>query len=596
LEKRQNDSLLIRENNFDKNGQCLFVQRWCEMFYPKTINTYQYKLRNTHYLLKEMLRVINDVKQHKVSGSNLVDLCQECKRLVINDICLREFKPMLIDTLSKGVNFKNAEKSSILNLEYRVKYSYQIISQFYLDKLLESLFNAIQQDNFKVIIHLTESLGTELINYQWSPRSLARLVKIIFISEKYVKKSFYDKWYIFANNIKSDKGLYYCVFRLEPTYISKIKMIRNAGIKVCSGKDILENHKSMIHGEENLNREALYILEESESYLQDSNTAVEKCLKKIALKQSVLSFYGIELNSFRNAFIIFPNDEKIIPYNIEEDRINIKYVTDQDKSIMESLKVINSEYIDNESKQRIMNFFRQYSLSSESISPETKFSNLWSALESLLIVDQHDSHIDQIKKSIASILCNRYIKWLLTNFIEDCGRVGIRLVYNEREIKTDHPTIDDQKNVLQLLCDDKGIEEFLKENTNHTLLSQRAKTLSNCLEDSSSLTLLLKNHYDNLVWHIQRMYRVRNNFVHAAKREQDINILSDHLNFYLKSVMSEIIYKINYKNLRSLGSLFISAEDEYISKIAVLEKSGKKSKYDIDLIFDDLFNDSDLIE
>ncbi|WP_206781153.1 hypothetical protein, partial [Bacillus thuringiensis] len=68
----------------------------------------------------------------------------------------------------------------------------------------------------------------------------------------------------------------------------------------------------------------------------------------------------------------------------------------------------------------------------------------------------------------------------------------------------------------------------------YTLLKQRLVELSSDLSNSKTYKETISNHFNNLTWHIQRLYRVRNNLVHAAKAEKDINLLIEHLHFYLR--------------------------------------------------------------
>lgn len=79
MEKLLNDSRLRNRYKIENDGQILFVQKWREMFNHKTINTYQVKLRNTHYILEETLKVIESIKRDVISSSNLKDLLLESK-------------------------------------------------------------------------------------------------------------------------------------------------------------------------------------------------------------------------------------------------------------------------------------------------------------------------------------------------------------------------------------------------------------------------------------------------------------------------------------------------------------------------------------
>lgn len=121
MEGNLNDSILKRRYELQTDGQILFYQKWREMFHHKTMNTYQVKLRNTHYILEETLTVLEYIKQGIISISNLKDLLLECKKLIEKDICLRknflELQKTLMISLRKIKD--DQQKSDLLKLEYR---------------------------------------------------------------------------------------------------------------------------------------------------------------------------------------------------------------------------------------------------------------------------------------------------------------------------------------------------------------------------------------------------------------------------------------------------------------------------------------------
>lgn len=238
-----------------------------------------------------------------------------------------------------------------------------------------------------------------------------------------------------------------------------------------------------------------------------------------------------------------------------------------------------------------MNFFRQYSLSVESLSTETKFTNLWSALESLLITGHHESNVEHIKKIVPSAVCSEYFQRLLLNFLKDCYRADVLVEYNGEKVNTSSPSIQDIKKVYSLLTDEVLVDIFKNEIEDYTLLKQRVIELSYDLSNSKTFKESISNHFNNLTWHIQRLYRVRNNLVHAARTEKDISLLIEHLHFYLRYTIKLIINKFKEYQFNSLGELFMTIEDNYYSLIAVLEDNIKNSpkgninSYDSELIF-----------
>ncbi|QEL82834.1 hypothetical protein DN407_30875 (plasmid) [Bacillus sp. JAS24-2] len=586
MEAKLNNSYLAENKNIQLESQCLFIQKWRELLFQKTINTYQFRLRNSHSILKETKEVLEFIKSDVLSPANLQDLILECRKHLQKDLCLRKHFPELLKSLLKELKVirKNeTTKSDILKLEYRLNYALKIISGSYLDKIINELEYSISNSEFANVEILTEFLSTELINTGWSARSLHRLGNVLFLNSKV---AFEEKWQRFISIIKSNPGLFHCYFKLNE-FNDQYTLLESVGMTVVKGEDILISFPNI--NDNHIDKDAFYIEEKAAAFNEDLHTAAEKSRNQLSEKQSILAYYKVDLGAFNNVILVFPSEEKSVNYEILKKELPLE--NSQLENINTIRSVLANESIDIKSRQRLMNFFRQYNLSVESLSTETKFTNLWSALESLLITGHHESNIEHIKKIVPSAVCSEYFQRLLLNFLNDCYRAGITVKYNGEIINTSSPTIEDIEKVYFLLTDEVSVEIFKSEINDYTLLKQRIIELSHDLSNSETFKESISNHFNNLTWHIQRLYRVRNNLVHAARTEKDISFLIEHLHFYLRYTIELIINKFKDFQFNSLGELFMTIEDNYYSLIAVLEDNIRNSpkgqiiSYDSELIF-----------
>lgn len=584
MERNLNDSMLSRKYILETDGQILFIQKWREMLHHKTINTYQVKLRNTHYILEETLMVIEYIKQGIISTSNLKDLLLESKKLVENDICLRknflELQKTLMSSFKKIKD--NQEKSDLLKLEFRLKYALKTIREKYLNFLVEDLKEAINNNDLESINTLTQNLGSELINRGWASRSLYRLATIVFFN----KNKFDEKWDVFKNHIYSQKQEFFCYFKLT-------KSLDGIGLEttqlvIKTGEEILSSFSELKVEDFDLN--AKYIEEKSSSYMEDSHTAVSQCLSSLSEKIAFLKYYEFDSEKFTHTRIVYPKGEKSISYDLINKQLENNIIDKED--IIKAYNILVSNNIEEKSKNHLKNFFRQYNLSLDSLSIETKYSSLWTAIESILVTGHYSSNIEHIKKIIPSILSSQYVTRLLKNFASDCYRTRLILNYQEREINLSNPTIDDLKDLHSLLIDEDLSQRLLDDINDYTLCKLRTKELIEDLKNSETLKDILTNHYNTTTYHIQRMYRIRNNLVHAAVSEKDISLIIDHLNFYVHATVNEIIDCLSSKEVTNLGELFMMVEDNYYAILAVLEENIKNSergrikKYNKELIFE----------
>ncbi|MFC0273723.1 hypothetical protein ACFFIX_20260 [Metabacillus herbersteinensis] len=580
-----NNSILKNVYNLSTDSQCLFVQKWSEMFFYKTINTYQFRLRNAHTILIETKQVLQLIREEQnISASNLKDLTLESKKLLEKDLCFRKHYKDLLPTLLKGLKINSTDKNDLLQLEYRLNNALRFISNTYLQNLIKDLEIAIISNDFYQVEHYSEILASELIHLGWSPRSLSRLIKLYFLSNTYKYLTFEEKWEKFISSTTSNTGIFHCYFKLsrnQSDYLSKLKA---SDLRVVNGEEILRTFVSI---NSHIQEDAFYIVENTEAYYEDIHSAVEKCRYQLAIRQSVLSYFNIELENFDNALVVFPNEDKIVDYTLEQGT-DLEVETDND-DIQSIINLLNQDKILPRDNRRLINFFRQYDLSIKAISLETIYSNLWSSVESLLVTGHHGSNIEHIKKIIPSIMCSRYVQNLFKNFLYDCYRAGVKPIIKGKQIKTeDFNSLND---VFEMLTDESESINFLSSLNDYTLLKQRAAELSNELMNSETLKDLMTNHYNTVTWQIQRLYRVRNNLVHSAKAERDINLLIEHLHFYIRSTINELIFRLNNNDFNSLGDLYLAIEDNYYTLIEVLKnnisnsKKGSIQKFDSELIF-----------
>lgn len=398
-------------------------------------------------------------------------------------------------------------------------------------------------------------------------------------------KSFDEKWDTFCSHIKSEKEEYKCYFKLVGNYADSEIGTNHLAIK--TGAEILDDLKGL--NQKDFDHNAKYIEEKSFSYLEDSHTAVSQSLSNVSEKVAFLNYYDFKIPKFTHSQIIYPNGEKSISYELLNKQFE-KNIIDQE-DIVRSYNIISSSKVDIKTKTQLKNFYKQYNLSLDALSIETKYSSLWTAIESLLVTGHYSSNIEHIKKIIPSILSSQYIIRLLKNYLYDCFRINFSLTYSDVEINTKNPSNDDLKALHCILTDNTLSENLLSDIEDFILLKVRTQELIKMLENSGTLKDALINHNNTITYHIQRMYRVRNNLVHAAVSEKDISLLIDHLNFYVHATVNEIIEFLSDTEVTNLGELFMQVEDNYYAILAVLKENvtmspkGNIIKYNQELIF-----------
>lgn len=114
------------------------------------------------------------------------------------------------------------------------------------------------------------------------------------------------------------------------------------------------------------------------------------------------------------------------------------------------------------------------------------------------------------------------------------------------------------------------IEDCCKKNE---LLNYRCREINTIL-NSTNIILEKFEHYTKKVrWHIQRLYRIRNEITHSAfQNDKSLMIYIEHLYTYLAQAMSEVVYYVEHKNVNSLEEAFVTILESYNTYIALIKE------------------------
>jgi hypothetical protein len=108
------------------------------------------------------------------------------------------------------------------------------------------------------------------------------------------------------------------------------------------------------------------------------------------------------------------------------------------------------------------------------------------------------------------------------------------------------------------------------------LLRYRIFWLNKQFTNGKSLVKLIKNHMQRVEWQIQRIYRVRNLFVHSGTMPPYTNILVENLHNYLDNMVNYIIdTTISKSTIRSIDEGVIDCDLELKQLVFALNQVGE---------------------
>ena len=116
---------------------------------------------------------------------------------------------------------------------------------------------------------------------------------------------------------------------------------------------------------------------------------------------------------------------------------------------------------------------------------------------------------------------------------------------------------------------------------NNDLLYYRCEEIHTMLNDTAIIISKFEHYTLKVRWHIQRLYRIRNEITHSAFQEdKSLMIYIEHLYTYLAQLISEVVYYVEHKQSESVEEAFATILESYNTYIELL-KEGKMQNTDV---------------
>lgn len=568
MESNFNNSDLLRFN-INTKGQCLFIQRWREIFNDKTIDRYKCRLTNAHSILDEYLDVLKKINQSIIKESNLLPLFDECLKKIKDDSILKNNHDTLRKSILENLNKKQTNVNKISNLEVLIK----DLNANYLNWILSDLKNNLLEDNLHEIQLDIEILATELVSRGWNKKSLYRLLRVIFLRSN---EEFYEKWSKFTSSLTGDKKEFICYIEINQSSLNNEEMIElfNEKYTVIRGNKLKNNLIQRTNYNE-LNTCKLYLEFKQYVYTDNLDSFIEYISQELANIESEFIYFNEKIEFNKSKVLVLLSTNRVITYNMllnnTKEYFKSSNISDIDKEQLLRFTNIKKKLENNEIDTRLKNVLNQYKLGYSSDSIENWFSSFWFALESLVATNQYENIIEQIINITTPILTLNYPKEILKNLIGDCNRCEVDLKEFDINGKTDEDII----RIAEIIKDNSSFSILIERSAKNTLLTIRIKSIQKMLQNSSTLKKFYVSHYENLEFHLKRLYRIRNSFVHSANIDYDLYPVTIHLYSYLRDVLEEIFVAIEKDCSDNIEEIFSCSNIKYNMLIDILNKSGK---------------------
>ena len=565
--------------NIIENSEKLFIQLWCELFNPDTIDTYRVRVMNAQAIITELEEVINDVINETVTHLiNVEFVAKEAERVFSKDfICQKHFKSQTDFVISylKSL-WSKPKKDELIHHFSKVKILKEKLDAEYFNLLLKELEESIfVSKNLKNIQDIIKIFATQLIRRGYSFSYLYNRKSLFLDNTRGL--SFRDKFNYFKSDIQKPNRSFRIVFKFSATgsllnfeEVFSIKILEEFSPDTTSDEELeFDDQAGEIYGE--LNVEA-----------PDPYSAVYDSLKSISLIQNIIRFeYRTKEFKVSPKFLVYDDTNTKVYLNPAIQRPLGFISAGRDNRFEKYLKSFDilldssKRKIDKDSVDRIINSFHYFRLSVDSAEPETRFLLSWIAFEYLVKINMNKGLIEKVVSYIPKLFVTQYLNKLLKDFASNIFRLRCdRRVLRSAGILVNQNNQIDIPTLLGLLRDNTKLPTIIAANDT-PLFEIRVNELVNILKDSNSILSKLQEHLEDVQWNLQRIYRMRNKIVHSASINLNLTQLDGNLTYYYTTLLNNLIYSsINAKENTTLDSMYLNFESEYeylLSKI----KNGK---------------------
>ena len=554
-------------NNQNINPQYyLFFQIWKELTDFRTFDSYQFKSFNPINGIEELIHTCDLFLNGLTPTSHsIIAVSEELLKSVRNDYVLLSCYNHIRNRMLCNLGKKKDSKTKITELRYELKYYLKQLKNTYDEKLIDCLCSCIDNNDTQKLPRLVSSFISRCIDNGWSVKALHQKIRLkdsVLIRD-------------FLTGIRRSQKQTYCVFfpfKLKITPISgKTKeesteyvsnQLPNFNICLKSKEEIIRDYPELDNSLLSSDKYMIVVCNEMDIY-----SASHSAVLKLTNALNILSFFSsIDSWGVNYNWIAFNQDS---PYSKSIRTSDIyytyKYLDSASMVYSKFRSMVEHNTINKEIYQKLLSSFSYANLSSLSTSLEEKYINMWIALEALSRTDSSENIISNILTFVPNACSLRFIYKEIRNFAEECDRCGISLDFGEKNI--DIHTDDKEQMVsdlIEVMRDTNHLSTLKSRCTINNLLEYRCSEIEKIINNPSEFISHITSHHKTIQWHLDRLYRIRNEIAHSGiKQNFAIIRYTEHLYDYIASCVSEVVRIANDNNSIDFGEIIAVINDNY---------------------------------
>lgn len=570
--KLKNNKKWHQEKEFE--NLFFFAQRFDELFFDYTLDTYKPAALNSAFLCREAINLIDDIEDDILDSANLSYVIEELEWALNQDIIS---KLMLNAPVKKFILFGDGVKLS--DTKTRLEVLERTLNPIgYIEVCQMALKEEFNGGSKKRIESIIKSYSSALTNIGISKQHLyENTQRFFFYGDEIQSIDDVDNFFYLISPTVHNFEQYFIVSSL----INEVKdSISTFGLNIL--EDLPENAKALAE-ESNitLTEDEVWIeIDEIETY--DRHTARKRAESRLDMVRDLFLLF-----SHKNR--IHWRDEAIITQCCDEQPIVIR----KPKNTMEKCFDLKP----NDASKRLNSLISNIGLMNESFIkfhravdlhgigttnelPENQLLNIWIALETLVPSHAHGGgKVVNICNALMPVLLKNYLTRIIQRLAGDLVR------WNRSKTSSILRKLPNSggKNLYQKVLELTALEEhqelrneFYSELGNFYLLRFRLFELSELFKKPGNLLRRIELHEKKVAWQIRRIYRTRNLIVHSGRSIPYIDTLIENAHDYLDQAMNNVIhYSCGILDAESIDQAFDMAKldyEVYLSELKEIEE------------------------
>ncbi len=520
-----------------------FKDRFCELLKYNTLDSYRVRYHNVNTCLKELKQLVVGWQNFTIKRAETLQLCiRETISLIQNDEVLL-YPSVSKDSLVKILKELDAKlKSGAENKRASLTFTHIVYllsniidanAKCYLINLFDKIEEMISSDEevedgefvplVQKLDNLIGSLVRELLSRGFSKRGLFNILSGYKKTANSVE-AFKD----FRNGLLSNINLKYkvilCVRISEaPANFVLSNFLTELDRSIIPEK--YQNNPQIKNLLESYQSKRFYIVE---CHASDGDSAIKQAKKQLSADLDSLYLYlsKTQIELLRQAIVIryrpTYTDVIALPTKFFLDCNYTQELSKANQFRKELDKVRTGKYISVELKERLASSLRHLRIGDMDSEIEQRFINYWIGLEYIFSSPKvEDNTFIRLRSNLTTLLAVNYVKRNVRN-------LELELIKRRVISEDEHIT-------------DENIDALIFATDNILLKFRLSKFKSRLFGHKDKRKEYVEAHISNLNNHLSRIYHLRNELIHEAAINQDIEDLTSNLRYYLMTVITRIV-------------------------------------------------------